>query len=114
MEIGSAFPLDKPLTMEIEGRNLIEGVPKTITIDDSEISPCADKKSICGSCPKAANDGKSEIRMGGREVFTPIFGSRLARYLGPSGPDQAGSASALPPRLGLPRPDKPRSLWDGP
>ncbi len=35
MEIGSAYPLDKPLTMEIKGRNLIEGVPKTITIDDS-------------------------------------------------------------------------------
>src|SRR5262249_25628772 len=37
MEIGSAFPLDKPLTMEIKGRNLIEGVPKTITIGDEEI-----------------------------------------------------------------------------
>jgi len=37
IEIGSAFPLDKPLTMEIKGRNLIEGVPKSITIDDSEI-----------------------------------------------------------------------------
>ena len=35
--VGSAFPLDKPITMEIKGRNLIEGVPKTITIDDSEI-----------------------------------------------------------------------------
>jgi rod shape-determining protein MreB len=37
MEIGSAYTLDKPLTMEIKGRNLIEGVPKTITVDDSEI-----------------------------------------------------------------------------
>src|ERR1051326_8809357 len=37
MTIGSAYPLDKPLTMEIKGRNLIEGVPKTITVDDSEI-----------------------------------------------------------------------------
>jgi len=37
IEIGSAFPLDKPLTMEIKGRNLIEGVPKTITINDEEI-----------------------------------------------------------------------------
>jgi rod shape-determining protein MreB len=37
IEIGSAYPLDKTLTMEIKGRNLIEGVPKTITIDDSEI-----------------------------------------------------------------------------
>jgi rod shape-determining protein MreB len=37
IEIGSAYPLDKPLTMEIKGRNLIEGMPKTITVDDSEI-----------------------------------------------------------------------------
>lgn len=37
MQIGSAFPLDKPISMEIKGRNLIEGIPKTITVDDSEI-----------------------------------------------------------------------------
>jgi rod shape-determining protein MreB and related proteins len=37
MEVGSAYPLEKPQTMEIKGRHLLEGVPKTITIDDSEI-----------------------------------------------------------------------------
>jgi rod shape-determining protein MreB len=37
MTVGSAYPLDTPITMEIKGRNLIEGVPKTITIDDTEI-----------------------------------------------------------------------------
>ena len=37
MEIGSAFPLDRPLSMEVKGRNLIEGVPKTITVVDAEI-----------------------------------------------------------------------------
>ena len=37
IQVGSAYPLDRPLTMEIKGRNLIEGVPKTIIIDDSEI-----------------------------------------------------------------------------
>ena len=37
MQVGSAYPLDRPLTMEIKGRNLIEGVPKTVTIEDSEI-----------------------------------------------------------------------------
>jgi rod shape-determining protein MreB len=37
IEIGSAFVLEKPITMEIKGRSLIEGVPKTITVDDSEI-----------------------------------------------------------------------------
>ncbi len=37
MSVGSAFPLDKPITMEIKGRNLIEGVPRTIIVDDKEI-----------------------------------------------------------------------------
>jgi rod shape-determining protein MreB len=37
IQIGSAFPLDRPVTMEIKGRNLIEGVPKTVTVEDSEI-----------------------------------------------------------------------------
>ena len=32
IEIGSAFPLEERMTMEIKGRHLIEGVPKTITI----------------------------------------------------------------------------------
>jgi rod shape-determining protein MreB and related proteins len=37
MELGSAFPLDERKTMEIKGRHLIEGVPKTITITDEEV-----------------------------------------------------------------------------
>jgi rod shape-determining protein MreB and related proteins len=37
MEIGSAYPLQKPLTMEVKGRSLIEGMPRTVTVDDSEI-----------------------------------------------------------------------------
>jgi len=37
IEIGSAYPLEKPLKMEIKGRDLIEGVPKTIAIEDAEI-----------------------------------------------------------------------------
>jgi len=37
IEIGSALALEKPVTMEIKGRSLIEGIPKTITVDDSEI-----------------------------------------------------------------------------
>src|SRR5262249_11869041 len=34
-ELGSAFPLDEPMTMEIKGRDLIEGIPKTLTITDA-------------------------------------------------------------------------------
>jgi rod shape-determining protein MreB len=37
MQVGSAAPLEKPLMMEIRGRNLIEGIPKAITVTDEEI-----------------------------------------------------------------------------
>jgi len=46
IEVGSAFPLDRPLSMEVKGRDLIEGIPKTITVVDAEIrealSECVD------------------------------------------------------------------------
>ncbi|HEV8269202.1 MAG TPA: rod shape-determining protein, partial [Thermoanaerobaculia bacterium] len=37
IEIGSAYPLDEPLTMEIKGRDLVEGIPKTLTLTDAEV-----------------------------------------------------------------------------
>lgn len=37
IELGSAFVMDEELSMEIKGRNLMEGVPKTIIITDAEI-----------------------------------------------------------------------------
>jgi rod shape-determining protein MreB and related proteins len=36
-ELGSAYPLKEDLKMEIKGRDLVEGVPKTLTITDEEI-----------------------------------------------------------------------------
>jgi rod shape-determining protein MreB len=37
IQIGSAYPLEEELTMEIKGRDLVEGVPKTLTISSVEI-----------------------------------------------------------------------------
>jgi rod shape-determining protein MreB len=37
IRIGSAYPLEEELTMEIKGRDLVDGIPKTITVTDSEI-----------------------------------------------------------------------------
>ncbi len=37
IEVGSAYKLDNPLTMEIKGRNLIEGVPRTVSVNDTDI-----------------------------------------------------------------------------
>jgi len=38
IQIGSALPLDEPLTMEVKGRDLIAGLPRTIPITSSEIT----------------------------------------------------------------------------
>jgi rod shape-determining protein MreB len=35
--IGSAFPLEERMTMEVKGRHVIEGVPRVITVSDEEI-----------------------------------------------------------------------------
>ena len=37
MEVGSAFPLKEEIKLEIKGRDLVEGVPKTLIISDEEI-----------------------------------------------------------------------------
>jgi rod shape-determining protein MreB len=37
IDIGSAYPLDENLEMEIKGRDLSHGIPKTITVNDGEI-----------------------------------------------------------------------------
>ena len=37
IEIGSAFPLETKQTMEVKGRDLVAGIPRTQTISDSEI-----------------------------------------------------------------------------
>ena len=37
MQIGSAYPLDEELSVEIKGRHLIDGLPKVITITSTEV-----------------------------------------------------------------------------
>lgn len=37
IQIGSALPVDEPITMEVRGRDNFEGMPKTITIDSNEV-----------------------------------------------------------------------------
>ena len=37
IEIGSAYPMKKHMTMEVKGRDLVAGIPKTLVISDEEI-----------------------------------------------------------------------------
>ena len=36
-ELGSAMPLEQPLKMEVKGRHVLEGVPRTVTVCDQQI-----------------------------------------------------------------------------
>ncbi|MDP6477558.1 MAG: rod shape-determining protein [Nitrospinaceae bacterium] len=37
IQIGSAYPMEKRMTMEVKGRDLVAGIPKTLVISDEEI-----------------------------------------------------------------------------
>jgi rod shape-determining protein MreB len=37
INIGSAYPMEKPMTMEVKGRDLVAGIPKTLVISDEEV-----------------------------------------------------------------------------
>jgi rod shape-determining protein MreB and related proteins len=46
IKLGSAFPLDESLALEVRGRNLVEGIPQTITVTDHEVRQALDP-SVC-------------------------------------------------------------------
>ena len=37
IQIGSAYPFNEPRKMDIKGRDLMDGIPKTLTVTDSDI-----------------------------------------------------------------------------
>jgi rod shape-determining protein MreB len=37
MTIGNAYPLDQQLTMEVKGRDMVAGIPKTVVVNSDEI-----------------------------------------------------------------------------
>lgn len=37
IDVGAAIPLDEPLTMEVKGRDLVAGLPKTLTVNSEEV-----------------------------------------------------------------------------
>ncbi|MGQ9485770.1 MAG: rod shape-determining protein [Desulfosoma sp.] len=37
IQIGSAIPLEKPMTLEVTGKDIVSGIPKTFTLTDEEV-----------------------------------------------------------------------------
>src|SRR5437867_833015 len=76
IEICSAYPLDTPLTMEVKGRGLIEGMPKMITVGDSEIREALSEciSSIVSAIRVALEDRKStRLNSSHRTISYAVF-----------------------------------------
>lgn len=46
IQIGSAFPLEQELRMQIKGRDLVTGLPKTIELSSEEVRSCLEEPLI--------------------------------------------------------------------
>lgn len=66
--IGSAFELDKPLKASLRGRDLITGLPKEITVDDSQI-----RKALSRSVKRIVNAVKETIENTPPELVADIM-----------------------------------------
>src|ERR1043165_1771564 len=45
IKIGSAYPMEKEQTMEVKGRDLVAGLPKTLSVTSQEVREALDRKS---------------------------------------------------------------------
>lgn len=46
IEIGSAFPLEEEMTMDVKGRDLVEGLPRTVKVTSEEIRSAMEEPII--------------------------------------------------------------------
>jgi rod shape-determining protein MreB len=68
IDLGSAYPLDEPLSREVRGRNLIEGIPKTITVTDEEI-----REALADSVAAIVNAVRVALEKTPPELSADIF-----------------------------------------
>jgi rod shape-determining protein MreB len=93
IEIGSALPLEQPLTMQVRGRDQVAGLPRTIEIDSNEITEAiqepleaiinAVRAVLAGTPPELSSDiiDKGMVMTGGgamlrrvNELLTEVTG----------------------------------------
>jgi rod shape-determining protein MreB len=63
MEIGSAYPMEKKMSMMIKGRDLISGIPKTLEVGDAEIRDALEDvvRAIVGAIKVALENTPPEL-----------------------------------------------------
>ncbi|MEN9939035.1 MAG: hypothetical protein RLZZ387_5614 [Chloroflexota bacterium] len=84
IEIGSALPLERPLTMQVRGRDQVAGLPRTIEINSNEITEAiqepleavvnAVRTVLSGTPPELSSDiiDKGMIMTGGGSMLRRI------------------------------------------
>ena len=108
-EVGSAAPLEIPLTMEVKGRHLLEGVPRTVHIPDSEIREALAEPVrliVSGGARRAGAHPAGALRRHLRSRRGPDRRRRAAPQPRPASPRRngaAGDGGREPVDLGRPR-----------
>ncbi len=68
IQVGSAFPLTEPLTAHMRGRDLVTGLPKEVTITDSQV-----REALSTSVRTIVNSVKSVIEEIPPEIISDIM-----------------------------------------
>jgi len=68
IEVGSALPLEDPLTMEVKGRDMVAGLPKLITINSNEVV-----EAISGELSQIINAVKAVLEQTPPELASDII-----------------------------------------
>jgi rod shape-determining protein MreB len=68
MRIGSAMPLDEPLTMEMRGRDMVTGLPKEIIVTDAQI-----REALARSVRTIVENIKSALEITPPELVADIY-----------------------------------------
>jgi rod shape-determining protein MreB len=101
MGIGNAYPTDEVLTMDIKGRDLVAGVPRTLTVSSDEIRDAlAEPVNAIVEAVKvtrAAQEPRCAAARGDRAPRLPRRGS--AQLGGDRRREGAGGAGHPPPSL---------------
>ena len=105
MGIGTAYPTDEVMTMEIKGRDLVAGVPRTLTVTSDEIRDAlaepvngiveAVKMTLERTPPELAGDiADRGIVLAGGGALLKNLDTLLREETGPAGVPRRGPALA--------------------
>ncbi len=93
--IGSAYPLEEKQTIEVKGRDLVTGIPKTLTVNDEEI-----RKALADVCEAIVHTVRNALEKTPPELASDIVDKGV--ILAGGGSLLQGMNILLRERTGLP------------